>query len=129
MTTPAGDPTLELSTFCTAMSGYFSGLKANFLDPTQTLPMFGDIPAQFDYSNLLSSSLALGDKSQNFTTAAVTDSVHAISSVIREFGMRTSSKYDYFLSAQTDADTDANYYQAFSARYGSSMRGTNPDAK
>lgn len=118
----------QFQTFTDGMKGYFNDLNGH-LSSGGDMPMFMDVVKDFDYSDILNDSISVSKKSVTPIAGAMVDSVHNISAVIREYGIRTKTRYDYFTDAIADTEAEANYYDSLSATVGTLLTGRNTDAK
>lgn len=116
----------QFSTFASGMRTYYKDLNAHY-ESGGDMPMFTDVVGNFDYSDILDDSQAVSKKAVTPAAGALADSVHNISAIMREFGIRTTSRYGYFVGASGSASGDASYFHALGIKYGSMFQGRNPD--
>lgn len=117
----------QLKVFTDGMKAYYKNLQNNIADTNNALPMFEDIIMNFDYSEILRKAVDNRNMSANFITGALVDTAHDIMAVQREFSIRSTSRYSYFIDSMSEYAKDSDYYSSFYAINLNLFNGTSPD--
>jgi hypothetical protein len=122
MATDSGSAVGQSNTAYTAFSTFFSQVNA-YLAGGSTCPDFSDLAGTLDYSVLHTSAVSDQSNNANYPAAAAVENTHHIAAVLREFGMRTKTKANYYTDGQSDSLNESNYYTAMTSYYGNMLQG------
>lgn len=117
----------QLRVITSTLHNYFNELSLNLLSTGNLLPSFEDFVAALAYDVIQTDAVQGSLRSASYSTGALSDSVHLVAAVIREFGMRSKLKAQYFEDAEFDADTIVGYIDALFGQYLNYYRGTSPE--
>jgi hypothetical protein len=117
----------QLKNIAVTLANYFDALSVNLATPASSMPSFEDYVSLLDYSDIYVEALSGIDRAASYSTGALTDTVHQVIAINREFDMRAKTPAQYFADASVDAATDAQNYQDMYGRYFNYFRGTSPE--
>lgn len=109
------------------MAAYFNAVSLNLTSTANALPSFEDSVDSLLYDEILNEAILGANRAASYSTGALTDTVHQIIAINREFDMRTQTKASYITAAINDSGTDAVNYQDLYGRYFNYFRGTSPE--
>ena len=117
----------QAQTIYNSLAQYFSDMTNYYLNGG-ACPDFTTYVSSVDYSELHRLTSVQQSGSANYPNGAAIESIHHISSVLREFGLRTKSKSDYYGDGQAEATSESNYYSTLKTSMVSTLSGiTNPN--
>jgi hypothetical protein len=105
-----------------AFSQYFSNLY-QYLTSGGTCPEFSDSVGGLDYSELHRIAAQGATMSPNYPNAASVENVHHIAAVMREYGIRTKSKNQYYSDGQSDTQNESTFYSSMKTFYSGMLQG------
>lgn len=117
----------QLKTIMDALTGYFDNLATFASDDTQAPPMLEDVFVDMDYSEILKDAIRGENIAANFATGSLVDTVQIVISINREFSLRSKSKAQYYVDAESEYDTDSGYYSHLYPTYYNMFRGKAPE--
>lgn len=117
----------QLKTFATTLAAYFKAISLNLTSTANALPSFEDSVNLLLYDEVFNAAILGANRAASYSTGALTDTVHQIIAINREFDMRTQTKAAYMAAAINDSGTDAVNYQDLYGRYFNYFRGTSPE--
>jgi hypothetical protein len=117
----------QLKNLSVKMAAYFNAVSLNLTNTANALPSFEDSAGSLDYDEILNEAILGANRAASYSTGALTDTVHQIIAITREFDMRTQTKAAYITAAINDSGTDAVNYQDLYGRYVNYFRGTAPE--
>jgi len=82
----------QLKVIATTMADYYDALSANLADPNSALPSFEDAVGLLEYDEIYVQALDGTDRAANYATGALSDTVHQVIAINREFDMRAKGK-------------------------------------
>lgn len=103
-------------------SEFFAAVAA-YLSDGGVCPEFSDSVASLDYSELLRTAKMGQTGSANYPGAAAVENVHQIAAVVREYGLRSKGKAQYYDDGQSDAANESDFYDSMSSFYSSMLQG------
>lgn len=116
----------QLKNIATVMAAYYNALSADLTSPGAT-PSFEDSVALLLYDEIYTEALLGSNRAASYSTGALTDTVHQVIAINREFDMRSQTKASYISAGVSDSGTDAANYQDLYGRYVNYFRGTAPE--
>lgn len=117
----------QLKNISDTMSGYFTAVSTNLDTPASPTPSFEDVVSLLEYDELLVAAIEGVNRAANYATGGLTDIVHQVIAVNREFDMRAKSPAQYIEDGAVDAGTDSSVYNDIYGRYYNYLRGTSPE--
>ena len=117
----------QLTEITDAMREYFDALAQYFVSAGNPCPSFEDFVERLSYTDILTDAISGQDRAANFVTGALSDTVHKVMAVSREFGMRGKLKSTYYSDAEVDTTLDSETYADLYARYLNYYRGSAPE--
>lgn len=116
----------QSNTAYNSFASYFSAMN-QYLQNGGTCPDFSDSIGSLDYSVLHTSAVADQSNNANYPAAAAVENVHHMAAVLREYGMRTKSKANYYNDGQSDSLNESNYYATMKTYYSNMLQGVYTD--
>jgi hypothetical protein len=86
-------------------------------------PEFSESLANLDYSELLRTARMGQTGSANYPGAAAVENVHHIAAVMREYGLRSKGKSQYYDDGEADCENETEFYTAMSTFYTNMLQG------
>lgn len=117
----------QTSSAMSGISTYFSGMSS-YLSNGGTMPDLGSLLSSLDYSELYNAAFLNQKGGSSYPNGTLIETVHHIVALQREYGMRTKSKADIYSDAQTDMDTESQYFDSLSSQYTYNVAGLSSDA-
>jgi hypothetical protein len=117
----------QLKNITDKLQGYFSALSLNLTSTANALPSFEDYVSLLDYDEIYTQAVDGAERAANYATGALSDTVHQVIAINREFDIRSKTKSQYFSDGIVDSATDAANYQDMYGRYTNYYRGTAPE--
>lgn len=105
-----------------SLAKYFSDMT-NYHLSGGACPDFKTYITTIDYSELHRVADQAQSGSANYPNGAAIESIHHITSVLREYALRTKSKADYYGDGQGEATDEANYYSTLKTSTVSTLSG------
>jgi hypothetical protein len=117
----------ELKTITQTLRDYFDEVTKNLVSVGNALPSFEDFEAPLAYDMILTEAQQSSDRAASYSVGALVDSVYFTAAVLREFGMRTKTKAQYYQDADIDSGLTVDYIDGLYGRYLNYYRGTSPE--
>lgn len=105
-----------------AFAEFFAGVY-QFLANGGSCPEFSDFLERMDYSELLRIAVSGQTGSPSYPGAAAVENVHQIVAVLREYGLRTKGKNQYYEDGQSDVLNESNFYATMKIHWVSMLNG------
>lgn len=112
----------QAQTIYGSLAKYFSDMT-NYHTSGGVCPNFNDYIGTIDYSELHRVTSMAQSGSSNYPNGAAIESIHHITSVLREYAMRTKRKTDYYGDGQGEATDESNYYSTLKTSTVSTLSG------
>jgi hypothetical protein len=105
-----------------SLAKYFSDMTT-YLCSGGACPDFNDYVGTIDFSELHRVTAMAQSGSSNYPNGAAIESIHHITSVLREFALRTKNKAQYYGDGQGEATDESNYYATLKTSTVSTLSG------
>lgn len=115
----------DLKSFTKVLGEYYSSLIDYFSNSSTDLVNLSEKIEEISYSNIVESAMNTKDSSTGFDRGAISDSVYKIAALERELSIRSDSKLDYYLQAESDLKISINKLLANEGLTLNRLRGTN----
>lgn len=112
----------QAQTIYNQLAQYFSDMS-NYLNNGGACPDFTTYITSIDYSELHRVTDQAQSGSANYPNGSAIESIHHISSVLREFALRTKSKSNYYSDGAGDTTDESNYYATLKTSTVSNLSG------
>src|SRR5579859_2539838 len=112
----------QAQTIYNQLAKYFSDMTT-YLQSGGACPNFSTYLTGVDYSELHRMTDQSQSGSANYPNGAAIESIHHITAVIREFGILTKSKADYYADGMNDSTDESNYYATLKTSTVSTLSG------
>lgn len=109
----------QAGAFYDSMSNYFASTRSYYQDANTAPPNFMEILGDMKFTQLINESQKYAKGNPSMVSGALIESTNAIFAVMREAGMRSKTRSDFFADAEGSASTDSNFYST----QGQSMKG------
>lgn len=105
-----------------AFAQFFAGVSQALTSGSAT-PEFSDFTGQLDYSELLRLSKTDELNSASYPGAAAVENIHQMAAVLREYGLRTKGKNQYYQDGISDAQNESDFYNNQKTHYAGMLQG------
>lgn len=100
----------QVKEYFTLMSKYFEDCAAYYQSPTGEPPLFMELLSDIKYYQVLTESLNLTKSQPSMVSGALIESASSALATLREAGMRSKTRSDFFAEAEADAGLDSKFY-------------------
>lgn len=115
----------QTQTIYSSLASYFSDMT-KYLSNGGSCPDFNTYVTGIDYSELHRLTALAQEGSSNYPNGSAIETIHHATGILREFGLRTKSKADYYADAAGEATDESNYYSTTKVSHVNSISGIPP---
>lgn len=108
-----------------ALAEFFNALSKHLADPEGAAlpPEFRDILDKLDYSELHRTTFVRANDAASYENGAAIENVHQMAALLREYGMASKRKSDYYREGASEADRESIYYSNMKVFWVSMLNG------
>ena len=108
----------------TALSTFFEDTRVA-LSAGAAFPELPAIVSSLNYTELQRLASMASDGSASYLVGSAVETIHMATAVIREYGMRSKNKSEYYLDGLSDHTDEAEYYNKLKYSRSSLLKGFN----
>lgn len=100
----------QVSDYYRLMSDYFSRVGNYYANPSSEAPLFMESLSGIQYADVLTESLKLAKGNPSMVSGALIEAGSSIAATLREAGLRSKVRSDFFGESESSAKLDARAY-------------------
>lgn len=115
----------QVQAFYKLMSDYYQQTGDYYSNPSSPAPLFMELIGDIEFSQVLTESQAKAKTQPSMISGALIESVSTMFATIREAGMRSKVRSDFWAEADSSTSNDSKYYLESGQLMISYINGTN----
>lgn len=115
----------QASAYYKMMSKYFADTASYYQNPSTPAPLFMELLPSIQFSQVLTESQNKARTQPSMVSGALIETCSSMFATLREAGMRSKTRSDFWAESEAETSQDAKYYNETGQLMVSYINGTN----